>query len=272
MAPLGGGRAARGRQRGRGAGSARAGPESARGRHPQGRRIARGRAAERALVDPGRVRQDWRGLERSRLAAGQGYARRLGVKLTPVPVSHETKVPVLAANQVDMTISPLAETPERLKVVDFVLYSATSVCMFGRAGNDKLAQVRSVDDLNRPGITIAYFTGGAEEAWVKQRFPNATLRAVANSGATAPIEEIMARRADAAPINRVPWVGLKRKVPGLQVFPAEANCQQSTEKASPVGLAVDKGQDAYLAWLRQVAVSMKPQLDADETRVIEQLP
>ena len=99
------------------------------------------------------------------------YARRLGVKLTPVPVSHETKVPVLAANQVDMTISPLAETPERLKVVDFVLYSATSVCMFGRAGNDKLAQVRSVDDLNRPGITIAYFTGGAEEAWVKQRFP-----------------------------------------------------------------------------------------------------
>ena len=29
----------------------------------------------------------------------------------------------------------------------------------------------------------------------------------------------MARRADAAPINRVPWVGLKRKVPGLQVFP-----------------------------------------------------
>ena len=81
----------------------------------------------------------------------------------------------------------------------------------------------------------------------------------------------MARRADAAPINRVPWVGLKRKVPGLQVFPAEANCQQSTEKASPVGLAVDKGRTPTLR-LRQVAVSMKPQLDADETRVIEQLP
>ncbi|MFY3900975.1 transporter substrate-binding domain-containing protein, partial [Achromobacter xylosoxidans] len=61
------------------------------------------------------------------------YARLLGVKLTPVQVSHETKVPVLAANQVDMTISPLAETPERLKVVDFVLYSSTSVCMFGLA-------------------------------------------------------------------------------------------------------------------------------------------
>lgn len=197
-------------------------------------------------------------------------ARQLGVKLTAIPVSHETKVPVLAANQVDMTISPLAETADRLKVVDFVLYSATSVCMFGRAGNDKLARVKSVDDLNQPDITIAYFTGGAEEAWVKERFPRARLRAVANSGATAPIEEIMAKRADAAPINRVPWVGLNHKVRGLVVFPAEANCQQSTEKASPVGLAVDKNQPEFLAWLPQVAEAMKPALQADETRIIEQ--
>jgi len=185
-----------------------------------------------------------------------------------VPVSHETKVPVLASNQVDMTISPLGETPERLKVVDFVVYSATSVCMFGRADNAKLAKAASVDDLNRPEVTIAYFTGGAEEGWVKERFPKARLRAVASSGATAPVEEIMARRADAAPINRVPWVGLQHKVKGLAVLPKENNCQGSTEKASPVGLAVDKNQPAYLEWLRQVAKARKAQLDADEARVI----
>ncbi|KLN57811.1 substrate-binding periplasmic protein [Variovorax paradoxus] len=196
------------------------------------------------------------------------YARLLGVKLSTVPVSHETKVPVLASNQVDMTISPLGETPERLKVVDFVVYSATSVCMFGRADNAKLAKATSVDDLNRPEVTIAYFTGGAEEGWVKERFPKARLRAVASSGATAPVEEIMARRADAAPINRVPWVGLQQKVKGLAVLPKENNCQGSTEKASPVGLAVDKNQPAYLEWLRQVAKARKVQLDADEARVI----
>ena len=196
------------------------------------------------------------------------YARLLGVKLSTVPVSHETKVPVLASNQVDMTISPLGETPERLKVVDFVVYSATSVCMFGRADNGKLAKAASVDDLNRPEVTIAYFTGGAEEGWVKERFPKAKLRAVASSGATAPVEEIMARRADAAPINRVPWVGLQQKVKGLAVLPKENNCQASTEKASPVGLAIDKNQAAYLEWLRQVAKARKTQLDADEARVI----
>ena len=48
--------------------------------------------------------------------------------------------------------------------------------------------------------------------------------------------------------------------------------QQSTEKASPVGLAIDKNQPAYLAWLRQVAGQMKPRLDADEMRIIEQSP
>jgi polar amino acid transport system substrate-binding protein len=196
------------------------------------------------------------------------YARLLGVKLRVVPVSHETKVPVLAANQVDMTISPLGETPERLKVVDFVIYSATSVCMFGRADNAKLSRATSVDALNQPDVTIAYFTGGAEENWVKERFPKAKLRAVASSGATAPIEEIMARRADAAPINRVPWVGLQQKVKGLAVLPKDNNCQASIEKASPVGLAVDKNQPAYLDWLRDVARTQKARLDADEARIV----
>lgn len=58
-------------------------------------------------------------------------ADQLGVRLETVPVSNETKIPVLAANQVDISIAPLAESPERLEVVDFVHYSSTSVCMFG---------------------------------------------------------------------------------------------------------------------------------------------
>src|SRR5438046_5272375 len=109
------------------------------------------------------------------------YAKRLGVKLEAVPVSHETKVPVLASNQVDISVTPLAETAERLKVVDFIIYSNTSVCMFGLASNPKFAQAKNVDDLNKPDITIAYYTGGGEEGWVKERFPKAQLRGVAGS-------------------------------------------------------------------------------------------
>jgi len=79
------------------------------------------------------------------------------------PSSHETKVPVLAANQVDLMHHALAETPERKQVVDFVLYSNTSVCLFGRADN-RARRGQAVDDLNKPDVTIAYFHRRREEA------------------------------------------------------------------------------------------------------------
>ena len=198
----------------------------------------------------------------------QEYAKRLNVKLEPVPVSHETKVPVLASNQVDISVTPLAETPDRLKVVDFVVYSATSVCMFGLSSNPKFAGARTVDDLNKPEITIAYYTGGGEESWVKERFPKAQLRGVAGSG-VAPVEEVMAKRADAVPINRVPWVAMGRKLSQLWVLPRQNNCQDSTEKAAPVGMAIDKNQTAFLAWTRAVEKEIESKLKADEARVID---
>jgi polar amino acid transport system substrate-binding protein len=197
------------------------------------------------------------------------WAKRLGVKLEPVLVSHETKVPVLASNQVDISVTPLAETPERVKVVDFVLYSNTSVCMFGRADNPKFASAKSVDDLNSPDFTIAYFIGAAEEGWVKQRFPKAKLVGVVNSGATAPLEDVMAKRADAAPINRIPYVPMSRKVKGLTVLPSANNCQDSTEKAQPVGAAIDKNQPEFLEWLRAVEKSMHTDLVQSEQRVVD---
>ncbi len=199
------------------------------------------------------------------------YARLLKVKLETVPVSHETKIPVLATNQADISITALAETPERLKVVDFVLYSNTSVCMFGRADDAKIAAAKTVDDLNAPGTVIAYFIGGAEENWVKERFPKAELHGVSSSNAPAPIEEIMAKRADAAPINRIQWPLIAKKVKGLAALPRENNCQGSQEKAQPVGVAVDKGQTVYLEWLRAVAKRMAPELSKTEQEIVEKM-
>ena len=77
------------------------------------------------------------------------YAKRLGVQLEVVPVSHETKVPILATGEADISIAPLAVTPKRQEVVDFIVYSRSSLCLFGLADNPKLKDVKSVDDLNR---------------------------------------------------------------------------------------------------------------------------
>jgi len=199
------------------------------------------------------------------------YAKRLGVKLVAVPVSHETKVPVLASNQVDLTISPLSVTKARQAVVDFITYSKTSLCVFGRADNPKVSGAKSVDDFNSPDVTIAYFTGGGEENWVKDRFPKAKLRGVSSAGTAAPVEEIMARRADVTPINRIPWIALNKKVKGLEVLPRANNCQDSTEAANEIGLALDKNQPVFFAWLKAVSDPMLPALQAEEESIVEKM-
>jgi polar amino acid transport system substrate-binding protein len=85
----------------------------------------------------------------------------------------------------------------------------------------------------------------------------------------APVEEVLANRADAVPINRVPWVAMGRKLKPLAVLPKENNCQNSTEKAAPVGMAIDRNQPAFLAWARAVQKELEPQLRADEARVVD---
>ena len=105
--------------------------------------------------------------------------------------------------------------------------------------------------------------------WMRVTAPAAVEELFGGSGSAAPLEDVMAKRADAAPINRIPWVPMNNKVKGLKVLPGENNCQNSTEKATPVGLAIEKNQPEFLAWLQAVAQKMQPQLEASEQKVIE---
>jgi polar amino acid transport system substrate-binding protein len=197
------------------------------------------------------------------------YAKRLGVKLEVVPVSHETKVPILATGEADISIAPLAVTPKRQEVANFVVYSQSSLCMFGLADNPKLKDAKSVDDLNREDITIAYFTGTPPETWAPTRFPKAHLKGVAGSGANAPIEEIMAKRADIASIDNVAWPQLAKQVPGLVSFPQGDNCLQSKEMSTGVGLAVDKKDTTFHTWLQSVYDELKDKVTAEELRLLK---
>src|SRR3989442_3141832 len=104
---------------------------------------------------------------------GKEFAKLLGVKIVPVPVSHETKVPALIANQMDIMIGPLNQNAERAKIIDFVTFSNTAVCMFGLASNPKFTNAHTLDDFDKPDVTIAYFSGAGEEPLVRARFSHA---------------------------------------------------------------------------------------------------
>jgi len=87
---------------------------------------------------------------------------------------------VLASNQVDISVTPLAETPDRLRSSIRIIPHQRVACSASR-----LIQVRAGESPSTISIgpsTIAYYTGGGEETWVKERFPKAQLRGVAGSG------------------------------------------------------------------------------------------
>jgi polar amino acid transport system substrate-binding protein len=198
------------------------------------------------------------------------YAKRLNVKLETIPVSHETKVPILASGQADLSIAPLSVTETRLKVVDFVVYSKSSICYVGLAANPKLASVKSIDDLNREDVTIAYFTGSAPEPFLPKRFPKAKLRAVQGSGANVPLEEIMSKRADIAPVDGIAYPKLNKEVAGLRFIPEGDNCLRSTEMATPVGLALAKGDSVFHNWLMAVEKELHQRLEDEEIRIVKE--
>ena len=197
------------------------------------------------------------------------YANRLGVSIEVVPVSHETKVPILATGEADISIAPLAVTPARLEVVNFVVYSRSSLCMFGKADNPKLADVKTVDDLNREDLTMAFFTGTPPETWAPTRFPKLQFRAVAGSGANAPVEEILSGRADIATVDNVAWPQLSKQVPGLISFPSGDDCLKSEEMSTGVGLAVDKSDPVFHEWLQAVYDEVKDKVEAEEVRLLK---
>lgn len=202
---------------------------------------------------------------------GKEFAQLLGVKIVPVQVSHETKVPALIANQMDIMIGPLNQNAERAKIIDFVTFSSTSVCMFGLASNPKFTNVTKVEDFNRPEITMAYFSGAGEEPLVLEHFSKAKLRGVTNSGSVAPIEEVLAGRSDVAPLNRMLWPNISKKVKGLAVFPKENDCQDSKIFEIQAGMGVAKNQPVYLEWLRKVEARLHPELAAEERRMTQTL-
>lgn len=202
---------------------------------------------------------------------GKEFAKLLGVKIEPVPVSHETKVPALIANQMDIMIGPLNQNAERAKIIDFVTFSSTGVCMFGRADNPKFTNAKTLDDFNKPDITMAYFSGAGEEPMVREQFSKAKLRGVSNSGSVAPIEEVLAGRSDVAPLNRMLWPNISKKVKGLAVFPKENNCQDSKIFEIKTGMGVNKNEQVYLDWLREVEKRMQPALADEEVRMTQAL-
>ena len=192
------------------------------------------------------------------------------MSIETTPVTSDDKVSILASGAVDISIAPLLVTPEREAVADMIAYSASAHCVFGLVDNPKVAAAARLDDLNQPSVTIGFTTGTPQGAWLQKRLVRAARDGVAGNLTDLATGEILARRADVAPIDKFFFRDLQRKAPGLVSAPKD--CLASQELPIRIGMAIDKGQPAFLDWLRAVAASIKPEVDAEMAKTVQTGP
>jgi polar amino acid transport system substrate-binding protein len=191
----------------------------------------------------------------------EAYAKKLGVKLETVNVSQETKVTALNTKQIDVSITPLAETPERKAAVSFVTYSATAICYAGLKSNQKVSGIKDVEGINSPSLKMAYFVGASQEHYLPERFPQLKLKGVTGSGSGVPIEELLSGRVDLVVFNTVEWPALVKRYPDLTAFPSE--CRDSNEQKNLIGHAVSKSDPAFVNFLTGIEKEVDSQLQAE---------
>ena len=212
---------------------------------------------------------EWRG---SSWVLAKAYADALGVKLEPVPVTNETKVPIVGSGGVDMTISSLAETDARKQVVDFVTYSTATFCIFGLKTNPKAVAVKTFAQLDNPNLTFAAYVGTNQAAWIPKTFPKAQMRGVTGSG-QAPVDELLAGRADFvvgdSPLEPI----FKNTHKTMMSIPED--CTKSDINPVPIGQAIAKNQPAFLEFLRGIEAKVDAKVkqeDIDSIKFAREFP
>jgi polar amino acid transport system substrate-binding protein len=212
---------------------------------------------------------DYRG---SSWVLAKAYADALGVKLEPVQVSNETKVPIVVSGGVDMTISSLAETDARKQVVDFVTYSRATFCIFGLKTNPKAAAVKSIEQLNDSNLTFAAYVGTNQAAWIPKTFPKAQIRGVTGSG-QAPVDELLAGRADFV-VGDSPLEPIFKNA-YKTMFSIPEDCTKSDVNPVPIGQAVAKNQPVFVEFLRGIQKKVDAnvrQEDIDSIKFAREFP
>jgi polar amino acid transport system substrate-binding protein len=194
---------------------------------------------------------------------GPAVANLLGVKFEVVPIGWDSVVPGLVAGRYDMITAGLTYTVERTKVIDYVLDTVAGTCYLVR----KDSPLQSLDSLDSPNVRMGVFTGTSWETDLPKRFPKAKFDAtVQGQGGGYRVEDLIARRIDAAPIDNVTAYAFDANFPSLRVIPAPPDCLKHPDPQDRLGVGVPKGDAAFKALVEAVVKKNQEQIDAMITK------
>lgn len=109
----------------------------------------------------------------------RALAGSMGVKLDIVTESFDKLLPSLDGGKVDMVMSGMAITPERVQSVTFIgpyMLSGKSIL----TKSDALAKAQQSDDINKPELKLAALSGSTSQKFIETNLPHAKLVKVKN--------------------------------------------------------------------------------------------
>lgn len=122
----------------------------------------------------------------------EALAKKLGRPLKVVPMDFSGLIPALKTGNIDLIISSMTATDERRQSIDFSNpYAFTGLALLVRKDSD----VKSIDDLKKPGRVIAAKATTTGETWAIKNLPDA--KRVVFEDQTACVLEVVQGRADA---------------------------------------------------------------------------
>jgi polar amino acid transport system substrate-binding protein len=139
-------------------------------------------------------------------------ARKLGVKLTLVPVGSPDRIPFVASGKIDVVMGAMSRTSERAKVIDYTvpLHSENYGILTIEGKN-----IRGLDDLDKETVTLVQVRGTTAIPFIERRLPKAKVvlldnytdrnRALAQGRGDASFDGIDSVRFALKPFPNVKW-------------------------------------------------------------------
>lgn len=118
--------------------------------------------------------------------------KALGKKIVIQNTAFDGLIPALKSGKIDLVISSMTITDERKQSVDFSEpYLSTGLCLLV----GKSSEIQSIDDLDKPGVTIAVKKGTTGHNYATQNLKKAKLLVLDKEAAA--VLEVVQKKADA---------------------------------------------------------------------------
>ncbi len=139
-------------------------------------------------------------------------ARKLGVKLTLIPVGSPDRIPFVASGKIDFVMGAMSRTAERAKVIDYTVpLHSENYGILTIEGKG----IQGLDDLNKESVTLVQVRGTTAIPFIERRMPKAKVvlldnytdrnRALAQGRGDASFDGIDSVRFALKPFANVKW-------------------------------------------------------------------